>query len=91
MDPERFDAEPDPTFYADADPDPIFHADAHPDPNYFRKGERKNVVKIFKLVTCNFPSNDYLIDKKKHWIRQNYADPLDPDARHCSKSVRKER
>ena len=23
-DPERFDAEPDPTFYADADPDPIF-------------------------------------------------------------------
>ena len=29
-DPERFDADPDPTFHADADPDPTFHADADP-------------------------------------------------------------
>ena len=32
-DPERFYADPDPTFHVDADPDPTFHVDADPDPD----------------------------------------------------------
>ena len=40
-DPERFDADPDPSFQADADPDPA------PDPNLFFLGREKNFVKIF--------------------------------------------
>ena len=31
-DPERFDADPDPTFQADADPDPAPDADPNPNP-----------------------------------------------------------
>ena len=38
-DPERFDADPDPTFQADADPDPA--PDLDPEPNPFTR------VKIF--------------------------------------------
>ena len=60
-DPERFDADPDPTFPADADPDPTFPADADPDPNPFTR-VRNFFSQIFiycfqsrsKLVRCNF-------------------------------------
>ena len=56
-DPERFDADPDPTFHADADPDPK---------KFLLGGEKKNVFQIFKfvlhnltkLVMCNFLSNN---------------------------------
>ena len=70
-DPERFDADPDPTFYADADPDPNFLA---------RK--RKKFFKIFnyifqyltKLVMCNFLNNNYLINKQKTDISIGYGE-----------------
>ena len=56
-DPERFDADPDPTFHADADPDP----DPDPDPNPFSR-VRHFFLQIFnycfqslsKLVMCYF-------------------------------------
>ena len=34
-DPERFDADPDPTYYIDADPDPTYYIDADPDPTFY--------------------------------------------------------
>ena len=33
-DTERFDADPDPTFYVDADPDPTLYVDADSDPKF---------------------------------------------------------
>ena len=58
-DPERFDADPDPTFQADAD------LDLAPDPNTFTRG-RNFFLQIFnscfqslpKLVMCNFLSKN---------------------------------
>ena len=38
-DPERFDA----------DPDPTFHADADPDPNFCSSGEKKNVLQNLQI------------------------------------------
>ena len=57
-DPERFDADPDPSFHADADPDP--------NPKNFKLGREKFFLHIFnyilqnlsKLVMCNFLSNN---------------------------------
>ena len=47
-DPERFHADPDPTFQADADPDP--------DPNPFTRVEIffLNLQNLPNLVMCNF-------------------------------------
>ena len=47
-DPERFDADPDPTFKADADPDPA------PDPNHFRR-VKKNFHQIFNYCFQSLP------------------------------------
>ena len=33
-DPERFDADPEPTFHTDADPEPTFQTDADPEPTF---------------------------------------------------------
>ena len=61
-DPDRFDADPDPTFHADADPAP------NPDPKYFLARENKKNLSsksstfflhnLTKLVTCNFLCNN---------------------------------
>ena len=40
-DPDRFDADPDPTFHADADPAP------NPDPKYFLARENKKNLSSF--------------------------------------------
>ena len=45
-DPERYDADPDPTFHADGDPDPA----PDTDPNFFLSRVRKVFVKIFNYV-----------------------------------------
>ena len=33
--PERFDADPEPTFYFDADPEPTFYFDVDPEPTFY--------------------------------------------------------
>ena len=62
-DPERLDADPDPTFQADTDPDPA--PDPNPDPNPSTR-VRNFFLQIFnycfqrlpKLVKCNFLSKN---------------------------------
>ena len=55
-DPERFDADPDPTFKADADPDPT------PDPIPFTRVKKNFLQLLFpkspKTCRCNFLSKN---------------------------------
>ena len=44
VDPEQFDADPDPTFYIDADPYPASYNDADPDPNFTYLVKHKNTI-----------------------------------------------
>jgi hypothetical protein len=46
VDPNHFDANPDPTCLFDADPDPSFHFGADPDPSFQIKAQ--NIEKVLK-------------------------------------------
>ena len=56
-DPERFNADPDPTFQADADPDP----------NFFTNRERKK--KFLKIFTYAFQNLDQIL--LSNFLRNN--------------------
>ena len=66
-DPERFDADPDPTFHADADPDPNF-VQLESEQNFSLISSTIVFQNLTKLVKGNFLSKNDLIDKKHRYL-----------------------